>query len=417
MQTIERSERLPIEGFESTAWGDGTIRPDYGRHAIPSLPKLAECALGLRSDPHPFDEICSDLETYDRVLFVVLDGFGYRKALAMFEEFPGLALRALGDRGSLVPITSVFPSTTVASLVSISTGLTPLEHGLIGYRLYLRETSAITNMIRYSMVGSDRSDAAFSAGLDLGTLFPGRTFQERLRDHGVTSHTILPQFIASSGLSRALYRGSDRIHPCAGLSDMLVTARQTLERADAKTFVSLYWPGLDTIAHVRGPNTDTYVAELLAVDSALQREIVGRVGRTLLILTADHGFVPMSDDDYIQLDDHVDMASTLLFPPVGEPRASYFFTRNGAKDAIARVLKETPDGGLICLEPSELLDSGILGTGTLHPEIENRLGDLAAVATGSAGIYHPYADAVKLRGMHGGLTADEMLVPLLVSEV
>jgi len=417
MQTIERREQRPIEDFAPTEWSGETIRPDYGRHAISSLPRLTEHALGLNSDPHPFADVCPDIGTYDRVLFLVLDGFGYRKALRLFDAYPDLALRALGERGHCVPITSVFPSTTVAALVSISTGLTPLEHGLVGYRLYLRETAAITNMIRYSLIGAERADAAFDAGLDLRTLFPGPTFHERLHEAGVTSHTILPQYIASSGLSRALYRGTDHLHPSAGLSDMLVTTRQILERAESKTFVSLYWPGLDTIAHIRGPETDTYIAELRAIDAALQREIVGRVGRTLLILTADHGFVPMASDDYVQLEDHLDTASTLLLPPVGEPRASYFFARNGAKETIARAIESQRSDGLVCLEPQELLDSGVLGIGTPHQEIENRVGDLAAVSTGSAGIFHPYADAVKLRGMHGGLTADEMLVPLIVSEL
>jgi len=36
---------------------------------------------------------------------------------------------------------------------------------------------------------------------------------------------------------------------------MLVTARGILERATSPTFLSLYWPGLDTIAHIRGPQT------------------------------------------------------------------------------------------------------------------------------------------------------------------
>ncbi|MBU0596476.1 alkaline phosphatase family protein, partial [Candidatus Bipolaricaulota bacterium] len=291
----------------------------------------------------------------------------------------------------------------------------PLEHGMAGYRLYLRETSSITNMIRFSMHGGGAADSALSAGLALDSLFPGQTFHQRMAAQSVAAHAVLPQYIAASGLSSALYRGSTSSHPAAGLSDMLVTARHLLNHAESRAFVSVYWPGLDTVAHVRGPDTDAYVAELRAVDDAIRRELVGRVKNTLLVFTSDHGFVSMRLSDYLQLQDRPEIGRAMLLPPVGEPRASYFFARNGAQDRLAKALGEVARDGLVVLSPEELLATRLLGTGNAHPEIENRIGDLAVVATGRAGIFHAYPDAIMLRGMHGGLTEAEMLVPLIVS--
>ena len=412
----ETNERLLLTTqFRPTPWGDHTIMPEYGGGSITSVPRFIERALGLKPDQTPLNQAVEELPSYDRIMLFILDGIGYRRVLSLFDAHPDLILRALGERGWFFPLTSVFPSTTVAALASLSTGMTPLEHGLIGYRLYLRETSSITNMIRFSLLGSRRSDAAFDAGLDPERLLPGPTFHERLQQHRVAAHTLLPQTIVGSGLSKALYKGSKSLHPVAGLSDMLVIARQLLQKAKSKTFLSLYWPGLDTIAHIRGPETDAYVAELRAVDDAIRRELVGRVDQTLFIFTSDHGFVPMSPHDYIQLRDDDGANNALLLPPVGEPRASYFFTRNGETERVARFLAEKHEDGLVCLDPNEILSAGLLGTGTPHPEIENRLGDLVAVSTGRAGIFHPYPDATMLRGMHGGLTEDEMLVPFIVS--
>ncbi len=417
MQSQERIEQHLLTRAKPERWGASTILPDYAGFSIVGLPSLIQSLFGSGECPAPWQEIASDLSGYDHIIMLVLDGLGYRKLHSLFERHPDLTLRALGQTGLLFPVTSVFPSTTVAALVSISTGLTPLEHGLVGYRLYLRETSAVTNMIRFAMVGNGRSDAAFNAGLDPKTIVPGPTVHERLAGAGVDVHTLLPQSIAGSGLSRALYRGSAQLHPVSGLSDMLVTARQLLARATVPSFLSLYWPGLDTIAHVRGPESDAYVAELRAIDDAIRRELLGRCGKTLLIVSADHGFVPMPRESYIQLGTAPEIDRALVLPPVGEPRATYLHVRDGTKARVTEALGQWENRGLVCVDSQVLIDDALLGIGKAHPSIEDRIGDLAVVSTGDAGIFHPYQDAAMLRGMHGGLTEDEMLVPVIASSL
>lgn len=415
MRSPESIEQHLLARAKPSRWGAQSVLPDYAGYSIVGLPSLIERLFGLDGRETPLTVVASDIPAFEHVVLLILDGLGYRKTESLFDRFPDLALRSLSQTGLFLPLTSVFPSTTVASLVSICTGLTPLEHGLIGYRLYLRETSAITNMIRFAMVGNGRSDAAFSAGLDLEAIVPGPTLHERLGSRGVDVHTLLPRHISGSGLSRALYKGSAHLHATAGLSDMLVMTRHFLARATSRTFLSLYWPGLDTVAHIRGPETDAYAAELRAIDDALRRELLGRAGKTLLILSSDHGFVSMSPDDYVQLRDTPDVERALLLPPVGEPRASYLFVREGEREHVSQALNERSKDGLVCVDSRALLEDGLLGEGSPHPEVACRIGDLAVVATGRAGIFHPYHDAILLRGMHGGLTEEEMLVPFIAS--
>ena len=417
MRSRESIEQHLLTRAKPSRWGARSVLPDYAGYSVAGLSSLIEHLFGLDSRRTPLAEVASDIPAFEHVVLLILDGLGYRKTESLFDRFPDLALRSLCRSGLFLPLTSVFPTTTVASLVSIGTGLTPLEHGLIGYRLYLRETSAITNMIRFAMVGNGRSDAAFSAGLDIEAIIPGPTLHERLGRRGVNVHTLLPQHISGSGLSLALYKGSAHVHATAGLSDMCVMARQLLARATSRTFLSLYWPGLDTIAHIRGPETNAYVAELRAIDDALRRELLGRAEKTLLILSSDHGFVSMNPDDYVQLRDAPDVERALLLPPVGEPRASYLFVREGEREHISQVLNRRSKDGLVCVDSRALLEDGLLGEGSPHREVAGRIGDLAVVATGRGGIFHPYQDAILLRGMHGGLTEEEMLVPLIVSQL
>jgi hypothetical protein len=402
------SRRLP-EGFPPNA-----MLPDYQGYSIVALPNLIERSLGLERETTALTEAIA-VPSHDRVILLVLDGLGYRKTCSLFDSYPDLALQQLARRGSFVPLTSVFPSTTVTALTTCSTGLSPQEHGMIGYRLYLRETGSITNMIRLSLLGNGKGDSALDAGLELTALLDAPTIYERLRERGVVSHALLPRQISRSGLSKLLYRGCTHLHSTVSLGDMFATTRQIFDRATVKTFVTLYWPSLDAVAHARGPNTDAFLAEALAIDATIGRELVGRTDDVLLILCSDHGFVPMSPTDYLRLSDLDRLDRSALLPPVGEPRASYLFLTRAAREASRTDRPTVLANGLVCLEANAALELGLLGTGDIHPEVRHRLGDLVLVSTGSAGIYHPYPDAHRLRGMHGGLTEDEMLVPLIIS--
>lgn len=395
--------------------GRSVVFPDYNGYCISEMSSLISSVLGVAEDSSPTAALGKQFGDYERVVFLVLDGLGYRKAQALFKQYPDSALKKLGEAGCQAPLTSVYPSTTVAAITSIGTGLTPLEHGMIGYRLYLRETATITNMIRFTPLGNSRPESAFDIGLDPETLIPQPTIQGRLEAAGVASHSILPHHISSSGLSKALYRGCTNMHSAVSLPDMLVRARKILQESAGKTFISLYWPGLDSVGHVTGPDSDSYHAEFCAVDDAIRRGLVGQAEDTLLIVTSDHGFVSMTPDDYISLNSKFDADRMLLMPPVGEPRASYLFTRTGSKNTVLEAFAEDREDGLICLESSELIESGLLGTNTPHREIVNRIGDLALLSTGSSGTFQDYPEAVRLRGMHGGLTEDEMLVPLIIA--
>ena len=409
-------EELLVSPDRSAGLPPGAVLPDYGRYAIDGVPGLLEHILGRPGDaPVLAEALDPNAGAFDHVVFLLLDGLGYDKLLRSLASDPRLVFGDLAERGDFLPITSVFPSTTVTALSTYSTGRPPCEHGMVGYRLYLREASSITNMIRFSTVGNTRGDSVLDAGLDLDRLLTTLTLYERLAERGVATHVLLPQYITSSGLSRLLYRGADAIQPCATLADMFASARQILLRADRKTLLTLYYPGLDTIGHARGPETESYVAELGAISEAIRREWLGRVGRTLLVLSSDHGFMPIRTADYRKLPKDGGFLDLLALPPTGEPRATYLHARSGASAHLHRAVDEFADERLWISSSDDALDLGLLGDGSIHRELESRIGDLIVASIGDICLYHEYPDAALLPGMHGGLTRDEMLVPLIVS--
>jgi len=326
-------------------------------------------------------------------------------------------LNRLIDGGKILPLTSVFPATTATALSSLSTGVTPQEHGMLGYRLYLKETAAITNMINLSLLGNGASDTALEAGIDEKTFIAPPNLFERLKALDVHSHVIMNKDIAKSGLSRMLYNGAAKMHRVVNLSDMLVIARELLQRAKGKAFLSLYWEDTDAIAHMHGPWTDAFTAELHSIDTALERELSGRVEDTVLLITADHGFVPMDEEEYIDITKYPELYQNLAIPPVGDTRASYLFVRDGKKEEVAQFIAETFADEVICLDAEQALDANLFGIGEVLPESRDRIGDLIIASTGRKALYYPYKDSRKQHGMHAGLTPDEMLVPFVISKL
>jgi len=393
------------------------VLPDYDGFSICGIPGFIEALFG----GHPerigaFAPLLPEPRPH-RVILLILDGMGYLHLRRLFEQFPDLYLRRLIENGVMIPITSTVPATTATAITSYNTGLTPQEHGMIGYRLYLRETSAITNMIRLSLHGNGASDAALSAGIDLARFLDVSTLPQRLAAAGVATHIFLSKSISGSGLSRLLYGKGATIHPVVNLADMLVGARETLQASEGKTLVSLYWGATDTIAHVYGPWTDRFTAELRSIDAALERELAGQIEDTLLLMSADHGFVPLEQDDYLATPDYPDLAESLLLPPVGDSRAAYLHVKEGRKAAAARFIEERFGDDLVCLDSQEALAAGLFGTGSVKPEVTERIGDLVVLSTGRRCLYYPFSEDGRLRGMHAGLTPEEMLVPFIVGRL
>ena len=100
--------------------------------------------------------------------------------------------------------------------------------------------------------------------------------------------------------------------------------------------------------------------------------------------------------------------------PVGEPRASYLFLRPDRREGVLAALPAASDGGIALLDSREALSLGLFGSAPpLQPETASALGGCHCCLTGARGLLHPYPDAPACQGMHGGLTADEMIVPLI----
>jgi hypothetical protein len=401
--------------------GEEWVLPLYDGLSIANLPAMVAALLGTELPGAlvaPPADLWSDwLPGLRRVVLVILDALGYRMLQRMWAAGEGQPLSRLAEAGRLFPLTSIFPSTTAAALVSLRTGVAPAEHGWLAYELYLREWGIAANAILLCPVWTRRGGLLVDWGMDPESLVPIPTLAGHLADAGVAVGAVLSRYLKDSGFTRMLYRDVPEIRGHLQASDLWVHLRHMLaDTRDRQAFLTAYWSGLDTLAHAYGPDTDLWEAEFHTVSHLLEREFLDalppedREG-TLLLVTADHGQILIQPEQILIANEDPELQRHLLVPITGESRAAFVHPRHGHKEAIRDYLEEAFAGWFTVLDSTAALETGLMGK-PIADETYARAGELLVLPRGAHALQRAKIP-VPLLGRHGGLSQEEMLVPLI----
>jgi len=421
-QSIESEIRARSLGiFEQQIRPGEFVLPHYECYSLVNLANTVLALFGLPTSHAPLpEELLPEHNGKDvkKVVLLLIDALGYNQLRRFLKRHPSSPFHELIARGRLFPISSVFPSTTTTALATLHTALSPQEHGILGYRLFLKEFGLIANMIRLSPIGDPTDDRLFELGLRPQKFLGHLTLPERLKKGGIRSYVLIKRPYARSGLSRMLNPQAARIVPFTNSSDMSVIIRKLLERPAERAFLFVYWDALDEIAHLHGPESEEWDAELISLSDALKRSCLGRLRaplweETLFFITSDHGQLRvLPKREVIRLSRYPKLKRALALPPTGEYRATYLYAKPGRLDELKAGLMKRFGDRLVALRSAEALEAGLFGGGQPKDETPDRIGDLIVVPKGPQALYWPHDD-FRLIGRHGGLTDEEMLVPLL----
>ena len=400
----------------------GLVTPLYDGQCISNLPdtfaKLLESNSKRPLTCEKFFEFTSE-KHIENVVFVLLDGFGYRliensRQKSMFPSFDRVM-----QGGFSTAITSVFPSTTSTATTTLHTGLTPQEHGVIGYTMYMREIGTIVEMLSFEPVFGRRN--LFELGLDPGKFIGSKTLHEKFANEGIGSTLYINKYILGSGLSQITNKGAELV-PTLTAPDMLANLRKNLQ-AGSSRFHFCYHASPDTIAHARGPFSEEYSAEIESVFSSIKTELFEKLDRTiakktLLVVSSDHGLAHIDSSGIIDISKHSALLDMLKVPPTGDSRCLIMHAKSEDYiDRISSYFEQNFPGSFLVLESGAALKEGLFGIGEIRQEMKDRIGDLIVVPRGlraiDNSILQPRKDHVP--GRHGGLSENEMLVPLLAN--
>ena len=380
--------------------------PDYAGGGITNL---------MSSLVHGFDGVDTgypplrlldglDLGEWQSVVLLVIDGLGFNY---LMERGKGSCLKS-NLAGAM---TSVCPSTTTSAIPTFLTGLPPQQHGLTGWFTWFSEIGTILSVLPFKPRDhriEQWGDATPNQLVGVPPVF-GRM--------AANCSTVMPDRIADSAFNRA-FSGTATVRPykdIQGFCDQIVRAVS----GSGRNYVYGYWPEFDGLAHGFGIKSGEVYAHFGLIDRAVS-SILRRLKKrkALLLVTADHGFVDVMTEDRISLEQHPELGRTLERPLCGEPRLAFCYVKPEHRASFEGYIIDRLDHCVLAKRSEELLGEGWFGRGTAHPQLRDRIGDYALIMKRNCIIKDtlPGESPFRQIGVHGGLSADEMYVPLILLE-
>lgn len=393
----------------------GMVLPDYGGYSTCNVSQLILRNFGLANR---CPDVLSPLleRRFRRVILFILDALGWNLVERWGEELP--SLRRILRGGRTVPLTVTFPSTTTVALTGIYTGLTPAEHTVTGHYVYLRELGAIMDVLRFSPAGDPRREVYAERGQDVHQFFPMTTLFEPLREAGLEGLSITRGIFTNTALGWLHHVGADVTGYLTG-ADMFVHLRDALRRSSREGLIAVYWDVVDMLSHEYRPESDSVRAAVDQVFYSLEREVLSQLSPrerddTLLLITADHGQCDAHPEEAVLLAEQPRLNDLLMLPPTGQSRAAYLYANQGDAEALGAELERHSDRFLV-RSSRDALQSGLFGPPEQSHRIRHRVGDYVAIGKGGAQLLgtESMRQQLSVKGRHGSLSEDEMLVPLI----
>ncbi|HWQ59161.1 MAG TPA: alkaline phosphatase family protein [Clostridia bacterium] len=320
---------------------------------------------------------------YKNVVVILLDGMGM-DALERHLAPDGFFRRNLKSE-----MTSVFPPTTVAATTSVTSGLTPVEHGWLGWTLYFEELDKLVNVFPNVEKNTLTPAADYHVA---GRYMPFQSVFEKIDEAGVGhGHTVVPF-------------GEDPVES----EDEFFAKIARLCREDGRKYVYAYWADPDGLMHDHGC-TAPVVTECMRRLEEKVEALATDLTDTLLVVTADHGHL---DTGYYLVTDYPGIAAMLERPLSIESRAAVFYVKDEYMESFPTAFREAFGRDFVLFSRDEVKRMGLFGDGIAHPKFDAFLGDFLAAATGEMSLNYSRASR-RFVSNHAGLHAREMRIPFI----
>jgi hypothetical protein len=290
-----------------------------------------------------------------------------------------------------IPIHSVAPTTTATALTSITTGLAPSDHGVIGYRILIE--GEVLNVLRWQL-----------DGVDARRTLPPEEVQPIVPFLGLRPPVVTKAEFASTGFTTAHLRTA-RLFGWRVPSSIVVETAALIDSGEPLVYA--YYDGIDKIAHAEGLGRH-YDAEVGFADEMMSRLLDALPDDTAVLIAADHGQLDVGD----RTRELPAAVLDLVAAQSGEGRFRWLHARPGCADELAAACRASFSHESWVPTREQVIDEcwfGPVETGALR-----RLGDVALVPFEPIAYVEPTdSGPFELIGRHGSMTDDEVLVPLL----
>lgn len=369
------------EDIKVTTKKESFVWPDY-KNCIANLPNSILKYFGAETvgDTLPLADRYLDKE-YKNVVVILLDGMGKSVIEKQLKEDGAFRTHLAGIYNS------TFLSTTVAATTSVLSGLQPCEHAWLGWDNYYPAVDKNVEVFTNCIQGTKEQAADYNVAW---TLTPYENVITKIKKTGADAYLVAP--FADKNL--------------INFREICYSVKKLCEKP-AKKYVYAYWNQPDGLLHRHGSDSDIVKEALAEMESEVEK-LSEELEDALIIVTADHGHI---DNDIKVLQDYPEIIDCLERLPSLEPRALNFFVKEDKEEFFKKEFNRLFGDKFMLITMKEALERKLFGDKEYHKEIPGMLGNYLAIATGDWTLY--FTDERWL-SMHGSLTEEEMLIPLIV---
>lgn len=326
-----------------------------------------------------------------RYVVLLVDGLGWEAVAAHAADS---ALFAPGLE-TAQRLTCAIPSTTATSLTAIGCGLTPGQHGVVGYSFLDPQADQIVNALTWE--GGPQDIPGFACA---------PTYYQRLRAQGITSGCVSLARFASSGLQQLAFGGTEHFG-IQDEQDIAAFVNLVMRAVSDHELVYAYERLLDHEGHAHGVGSWQWLGALAKAEDLVMALTDALPSDTCLLVTGDHGMVNVPGRHQIVIEENQRLQGVRLVG--GEPRLRQLYTDH--PDELARSwAAHLGERGLVWLR-DEALEAGWFGP--IADRVRPRIGDVLVAMRGDWAVHtRALPREFGLVGQHGSLTAEEMYVPL-----
>lgn len=361
---------------------------------------------------------------YKHIILIVLDGFSVNLFKETIKLLPEEIRQYLEKKLLISEITSFFLPTTTSVIPFLMTGLLPEESGLYEWWQYEHHVDEVIVPFKTIYKEEDTGERfPIDGNVDFGEIFSKSKFHKLLKNNGVDTFVYLdPSYTSPFNTISSTY--ANIVETRRFTEQRVKTVENIKDNYKGETFHYLYDPNIDAVQHYNG----VYCKNSFAIAQNLLFEIYQLINdieqeglkEVQVLITADHGLISTDYKNILHLEKKIELEKYLKRNSKGRVigigggiRTCILHVKEEFLDEFVKKASKACEGYGKVFTLDDIYREGLFNKEIVCENFKKNMGNVLIAAYDNMGIWYDEELSRKFKASHGGLSYDELHVPLM----